>query len=398
MLFEPKTAEAIAAFTLSDHHQVFLRDVDVFLDYLVKNPVPVSKSKTLPPVKWAEPLNSLLSSTEVLTLKRPMTTNYARIMGLLLLGRSSGLAALQPDSRGNTVLHINEALYQQWQGMNGTERYFSLLEAWINRGYATSVGERISSIDNRFLPGFMMMYGDTDLWPGQAARHPGFWLRRGKSFNLSILKMAGMAEFQLEDSNREIHFLKVTPWGQLFLNACRQGFINSLKGGQYEDDYQQINLLPAIKAIRPDVQKTLEQPEPVIAASYVLSVALGSQCTRTLKVSADHLLEDLAEAILDAFDFDCDHLYHFQYLSPLGADRMIGHPAVDFCDAFVTETRLRQLEPVPGMKITFVFDYGDNWEFDIVVMHGSKESTSDIQVIERKGEAPEQYPEYEDFD
>ncbi len=26
-----------------------------------------------------------------------------------------------------------------------------------------------------------------------------------------------------------------------------------------------------------------------------------------------------------------------------------------------------------------------------------KESTTDIQVIERKGEAPEQYPEYEDF-
>ncbi|WP_422463578.1 MULTISPECIES: IS1096 element passenger TnpR family protein [unclassified Endozoicomonas] len=63
----------------------------------------------------------------------------------------------------------------------------------------------------------------------------------------------------------------------------------------------------------------------------------------------------------------------------------------------MTETRLRQLEPVPGMKITFIFDYGDNWEFEIVVMHGSEENTSDIQVIERKGEAPEQYPEYEDF-
>ncbi len=179
MLFEPKTAEAIAAFTLSDHHQVFLRDVNVFLDYLVKNPVQVSKSKNLPPVKWAEPLNSLLYSPEVLTLKRPMTTNYARLMGLLLLGRSSGLAALRPDSRGNTVLHINGALYQQWQGMNGAERYFSLLEAWINRGYAMSVGERINTIDNRFLPGFMMRYGDTDLWQGKAARDPGFWLRRG---------------------------------------------------------------------------------------------------------------------------------------------------------------------------------------------------------------------------
>ena len=114
-------------------------------------------------------------------------------------------------------------------------------------------------------------------------------------------------------------------------------------------------------------------------------------------MSADCLLEDLAEAILDAFDFDCDHLYHFQYLNPFGADRIIDHPAVVSGDACVTETRLRQLEPVPGMKISFFFDYGDNWKFDIVVMHGSEESTSDIKVIERKGEAPEQYPEYEDF-
>ena len=397
ILFEPETAEAIAAFTLSDQHQVFLRDVDIFLDYLVKNPVPVSKSKNLPPVKWAEPLNSLLSSPEVLTLQRPMTANYARVMGLLFLGRSSGLCVLRPDSRGNAILHINEALYQQWQGMSGTERYFSLLEAWINRGYAMSVGERISSIDNRFLPGFMMMHGDIDLWQGRAARNPDFWLRRGKSFNLTILKMAGMAEFQLEDSNREIHLLKLTPWGLLFLNACRQAFIDLLKGGEYEDDYEQINLLPAIKALRPDVIKTLELAEPVIAASYFLSVALGSQCTRTLKVSADHLLEDLAEAILDAFDFDCDHLYHFYYLNQFGASQMIGHPAVDFCDASVAETRLRQLEPIPGMKITFVFDYGDNWEFDIVVMHGSEDSSSDIQLIKREGEAPVQYPDYEDI-
>ena len=156
-----------------------------------------------------------------------MTTHYAPLMGLLLLGRSSGLAALRPDSRENTVLHINEVPYQQWQGMNSTERYFFLVEAWINRDYAISVGERISSIDDRFLPGFMMMYGEPDLWQGKATRDPGFWLRRGKSFNLTILKMVGMAEFQLEDNNREIHFLKLTPWGQLFLNACRQGFIDS---------------------------------------------------------------------------------------------------------------------------------------------------------------------------
>ncbi len=397
MIFETKTTEAIAAFTLSDLQQIFIRDVDVFLDYLVKNPVPLSKNKNLPPIKWAQSLNSLLSKPEMLTLQRPMLPHYAQIMGLLLLVRSSSLASLQPDSRGNAELHINETLYQQWQGMNDIERYFSLLEAWINRGYAMSVGERISSMDDRFLPGFMMIFGDNDLWQGKAVNDPGFWLRRGKAFNMSILKMTGLAEFHLEDNNRKIHSLKLTPWGQLFLSTCRQGFMDSLKSGEYEDDDEQINLLPAIKAVRPDFQRTFEQPEPVIAASYVLSVALGNECTRTLKISANHLLDDLAEAILDAFDFDNDHLYHFQYLNEFGADRKIAHPAVDDCDGSTYKTRLSHLHPVSGMKITFVFDYGDYWEFNIVVMYGSEETTSEIMVTERKGEAPEQYPDYEDI-
>ncbi len=135
----------------------------------------------------------------------------------------------------------------------------------------------------------------------------------GKPFNLAILKMTGLAEFQLEDSNREIHDLRLTPWGRLFLNACRQGFIDTMESGEHEDNDEQINLLPAIKAIRSDVNNTLEPPKPVPSASYVLSVALGSKCRRTLQVSTEHLLEDLAEAIPDAFDFDNDHLYHFQY-------------------------------------------------------------------------------------
>lgn len=398
MIFELKAAEAVAAFSLSDFHRTFLRDVDVFLDFLVKNPVPLSKNKNQPPVKWTQSLNTLLTTPEELTLKRPMTNHYAQIMGLLLLARSSGLAVSQAGNKGQLELHISKTLYQQWQSMNETERYFSLLESWINRGYSMSIGERISSMDNRFLTGFMMMFGHKDLWQGKAVDDPDFWLPRGKAFNLVILKMTGLAEFILEDNNRKVRLLKLTPWGQLFLGACKQGFIDSLKSGEYEDDYEQISLLPEIKAIRKDVQRTFKQQVPVIAASYVLSVALGSKCTRTLKVSASHLLDDLAGAILAAFDFDNDHLYHFQYFTEYGADRRIGHPAVYDCDGSTEETLLRHIHPAPGMKMTFVFDYGDYWEFEITVMYGTKEPATKIEVIDRKGEAPEQYPDYEELD
>ena len=398
MIFEPKAAEAVAAFSLSDFHRTFLQDVDVFLDYLVKNPVPLSKNKNQPPVKWTQSLNNFLSTPEILTLKRPMTSHYARVLGLFLLARSSGLGRLRAGSKENFDLHINEELYQQWQTMSEIERYFSLLESWVNRGYAMSVGEHIRGPDDRFLPGVMMMFGEGDFWQGKEINDSDLWIRWGKTFNLSVLKMTGLAELSLEDNNRKIRFLRLTPWGQLFLKACKQGFIDSLKDGEYEEDFEQINLLSAIKAVRPDMQRTLELPEPIIAASYLLTVALGDECSRTLIVSADHTLDELADAILDAFDFDNDHLYHFQYKTDFGALRKVGHPATYDCDGFTSATRLRHLHPAPGMKVTFVFDYGDYWEFEIVVMYGSEDAVSGITVTDRKGVAPEQYPEYEDSD
>ncbi|MCW7553287.1 plasmid pRiA4b ORF-3 family protein [Endozoicomonas gorgoniicola] len=398
MIFEYKAAEVVAAFSLSDVHRTFLRDVDVFLDYLVRKPVALSRGKNQPPVKWAQLLNNLLSTPEKLTLKRPMTSHYAQVLGLFLLTRSSCLGRLRIGSKENFDFHINEALYQQWQTMSEVERYFSLLDSWVNCGYAINAGELIRGPDDRFLPGVMMMYGENDLWRGKEVREPDFWLRRGKAFNLAILKMTGLAELHLEDSNRKIRFLRLTPWGQVFLTACQQGFIDSLEGSEFEDDFEQINLLPAIQAIRPDVQRTLELPEQIIAASYLLTVTLGKECSRTLKLSADHTLDELADAILDAFDFDNDHLYHFQYKTDFGAFRKVGHPATYDCDGFTDGTQLRHLHPAPGMKVTFVFDYGDYWEFEIVIMYGSEDAVSGITVTDRKGVAPEQYPEYEDSD
>ena len=53
---------------------------------------------------------------------------------------------------------------------------------------------------------------------------------------------------------------------------------------------------------------------------------------------------------------------------------------------------------VPEMIMIFLVDYGDHWEFDIVVMHGSEESTTNIEAIECKGETLEYLPGYGQYD
>ena len=45
--------------------------------------------------------------------------------------------------------------------------------------------------------------------------------------------------------------------------------------------------------------------------SYVISASLEKGCYRHIKISAAATLNDLAEAILDSFDFANDHLHAF---------------------------------------------------------------------------------------
>jgi hypothetical protein len=45
--------------------------------------------------------------------------------------------------------------------------------------------------------------------------------------------------------------------------------------------------------------------------SYVISVSLGTGCYRHIRISGKATLEELSDAILDAFDFDNDHLHAF---------------------------------------------------------------------------------------
>jgi len=53
-----------------------------------------------------------------------------------------------------------------------------------------------------------------------------------------------------------------------------------------------------------------------------------------------------------------------------------------------------------GDKMTFLFDYGDNWEFKVeLIGHGRKEAGVRYpRPIKTVGKAPEQYPDPDDLD
>ena len=101
-------------------------------------------------------------------------------------------------------------------------------------------------------------------------------------------------------------------------------------------------------------------------------------------------LRDLMYALLNSLDFDFDHLYEFQVRknryggSPMGSEGE--NPKLD-------ELKLRE-----GSKLRLVYDFGDDWTFDIavierregIVQHG-------VKLVGSKGTV-EQYPDFEDWE
>lgn len=131
--------------------------------------------------------------------------------------------------------------------------------------------------------------------------------------------------------------------------------------------------------------------------SYVISASLGTGCYRHIRIGEQETLDRLHEVILNAFDFDDDHAHAFfmddRYWSGV---RAYYSDCVDDAEKYSGDVTLRQLLLEKGDKFKFLFDFGDEWRFQCKVLRELEEKTDIPGVVRAVGEAPEQYPDWED--
>lgn len=148
-------------------------------------------------------------------------------------------------------------------------------------------------------------------------------------------------------------------------------------------------------------ERKIKMASKRVKQSIILSVSVMKGCYRHIQVSVNEDLEALADIILWAFDFDNDHAHAFfmdnkawsnydcYYMAEVDEDEMYRHT----CDF-----KLHQLGLTKGKAFKFVFDFGDDWEFNCKVLRIVYEDTKDAELIRAVGEPPEQYPDYDDFE
>jgi Plasmid pRiA4b ORF-3-like protein len=136
-----------------------------------------------------------------------------------------------------------------------------------------------------------------------------------------------------------------------------------------------------------------------------LCVSLEPKTYREIEISSEASLYKLAQVINKAFGFDFDHVFCFYdnlknpYKSgtifELFAD--MGEPSVEGALG-VKKFNVADAFDKDGRTLAYLFDYGDEWIFKVrrTCAAESAAAKTHWKLIKSEGEAPEQYPDYEE--
>ncbi len=377
-----------------------VHDFEALLGYVGEQPLRVTGTHQLPLRSLGE-INERLHRPLELGLQRPQQKSYPPIHGLYLLLRASGLTYLD-ETGSQPHLRVDAELAARWAALNPTERYGTLLETWLLRAHPEIVGERphpfyhIPENIDKWLSLFVRLTDRPADLPDYLQYTPGW-------HNLGLLPLFGLLEIEagppVAGEGWQITGLRPTPFGEALLALLQVEFFSDsdriLDLGA-EEAIPPGTLQPLLRPYFPAWEQTLPLPaeNPFRDGLHLFKVTLWKGLWRRLAVPAAATVDALAGAILNAYDFDHDHLYDFRYENRLGIEERVYHPQMDE-GPWASEVQVGALPLRPGQTLTFVYDYGDHWEFEVTLEEiGPATAETEIRVLEGEGEPPEQYPQW----
>jgi hypothetical protein len=407
------------------HPGALLHDLQLVLDHIGEKGVKAGGKYNLLPIESILALDPQLARPMQLPLQRPQLRSHPYLQGLHLLLRASTLGRVQ--GKGDKArLVIDPAALESWNGLNPTERYFSLLEAWLlvaQPGMVGMQGEWTDCLLDRW--SFLLSMLVDEKWKADTRPRLEHLFTRDydEAYNVALADLFGLATVELPGGSVEDWArtrVKVTPFGEALLLLLAkwlkagdeqaepdeedEASEDEEMGEDYEDeeDYEdtpEFGLLqPLLEPYFPAYQKALAVGgvSPAREGVFVFKVSLGKEVWRRIALAHDHTLHDLLRAILRSVRFDYDHLYSFTYRDALGRKVRADDPRCR--EGLSADTvRLGSLPLQPGQSMPLLYDYGDSWRFDVKLERidapGSVKKLP--KVLESHGEAPKQYRDWE---
>lgn len=386
-----------------------LRDTETILDFIGSDGITVSaKTNHLPP-KTLAALNAELTQPVEIDLKRRLQKSYPNINGLYLILRASGLCVAVGSGGRSRLLVEGEAL-DSWKTLNPTERYFSLLETWMIRGNPEILSESVP-MRGAWIPECQRLL---ELIPREGLRFGGDDRVEGYIpysiglYGLSLLYSFGFIALESLKPEKgrgwRIAGIARTGFGDALLQLLGNAFWADMKSmhflgvedGRIDDTIGALR--PGIAPVFPEWRRDLIVPKSTFKnGTCTFKVSLSGRCWRRVEIPAEMNLHQLSTAILDAFDFDYDHLYDFAYRNRFGVPTRACHPYVDDSPR-ADEVRIGELPLQTGSTMIYRYDFGDNWRFNVKLerVDPADGKMEKPRISGSRGEAPAQYASWDE--
>lgn len=384
-----------------------LRDSESLMSFIETRTIKVSGEHHLLPLKLLGEINARLSKPIAMGLTRPQQKSYPAINGLYLLLRATGLAPVEGTGK-ERFLSLDKDALGSWRRLNATEKYCTLLEAWLIRGHEEIIGERHDPLGPLFkCSRFMESLPDKGLKIAGDRQAEAYTIPyQIGAHNLALLELFGLV--RVEEGKPEagkgwvVARIFPTPLGKAIIKLLSQHTFAAMKmdwGDEDEADTEAFGVLqPVLQPFFPEWRENLVLPEAgMVDGLYVFKVSLDTKVWRRIAIPAKLTLDDLSDAILHAFDFDHDHLYRFSYRNRFGVFVEINHPYVEEPSS-TDEVAVGEIPLRPGASMEYLFDFGDQWQFDVRLekIDPPDARTKEPKILEKHGEAPPQYPNFDE--
>jgi hypothetical protein len=384
-----------------DQPGTILRDFAMFLDHLGDG-MPLTPTQQIP-LKTLSALNAKLTVPIKFDLKRAAQKSYPHLGALLLVVRASGLTYTDGTPE-KPILRVDAEMCAAWDNLNATERYGTLLEAWLLRGRPDIIGEfrrPFESIPDNFyevlyffdkIPAEGIDATTKDAYLDELNYHPGL-------VNLAAMEMFGLIRIEhgavRVGKGWQVERIHRTPLGDAMIAALyTRLFSNVINTFLVEDEGKMPYgiLSPIMRQWWPAWKNDLPAPQSTFRAGvYTFKLVWDKAVWRKITLDATHTFDDFALIITKALNFYFDHLYEFIYPTRYGYESTISHPALED-PPFTSETRIGDVPFRVGQPLMFHFDFGDDWYFPLVLEQvEAGKSIKKPKVTEKQGKAPSQY-------
>jgi hypothetical protein len=401
-----------------EHPGSVLHDFQLVLDRVGTGGVPAAGKHNLLPIDLIGELDPKLSRPLRLdmNMKRPLLRSHPYLLGLHLLLRSTGLTRVE-GLGAKARLVVDPEVRAVWDGLNNTERYFTLLEAWLLYGRAEMVGEQGRPFEV-ILDDVLMTWRSTPPKGSDFDLDRPQWVCVGMLsrdfYKAALLDLFGL--MRLEYPNKSVRpwcpaGLRHTPFGDALLTLMGEHSVALLdfetegaadegeevpEGEELAEEGGFGAWQPVFQPYFPAWRNNLVLPAPPVREGvFYFRVSLG-KVWRLIAIGADSTLDDLVGCVLDGFNFDDDHLYQFSYRDRFGAKVEVWHPSCEE-GPYTTEVTIGELPLSPGQTMGLWYDFGDDWKFEVRLERIEEKSRLRKlpQVVEKHGKAPEQYPRWD---